>query len=153
MMTIGGATRLRTARINTSGTKQMMETVMAGLSSGPEDRKRKENDYDTRIFIKRYNFPSNIDPISTTWVFAPTLGTFFLSSLSSPMIWVAWKQNFSLMVRVWASESQQRTVNHLLIQRTSTMWLFCVNITLFDLDFYEQFVSINNFNYLFWQAL
>lgn len=41
MMTIGGATKFRTPRINIKGMKQVMETVTAGHISGPT--KKKEN--------------------------------------------------------------------------------------------------------------
>lgn len=41
MMTIGGATRFLTARINTSGTKQISETIKAGLTLGPEMKHKK----------------------------------------------------------------------------------------------------------------
>lgn len=41
MMTMGGATRFLTARISTSGTKQIIDTVTAGIRSGPAKNKKK----------------------------------------------------------------------------------------------------------------
>lgn len=55
MMTIGGATRFRTARIRTKGTKQIIETVTAGHRSGPEKQEK-----GVKQTIHRSNCSANI---------------------------------------------------------------------------------------------